>query len=133
MIGELYHYGVLGMKWGVHTSGVSKSTATKSKKSSKSNPVKKKVSVKSMSDEDLKRAVMRLQMEKQLKMLSTEHVNSGKIYTEKILKTGAGLVSATGTVVALYNNFSKIKNMVQSVNSEKVVQAAKTANTVAKK
>lgn len=107
MNNELYHHGVLGMKWGVR-----KDRSTVSKKSSKKTQTKKKISVKDMSDDEIRKAVNRLNLEKQLKLLSTENVSKGKIYTDKILKASTTIAAASGSVLAIYNNYGKIRGIL---------------------
>lgn len=105
---ELVHYGVLGMKWGVRRTKaqlararggtVQKKTAAKAsdtktskpKAKSESEPQKKtqseapkKKSLSEMTDEELNRAVRRLQLEKQYRDLNPKHVSAG----EKIAQT----------------------------------------------
>lgn len=95
---ELIHYGILGMKWGVRRTpaqlararGVSKTTSSNNRKSStsktKSSTNTKKKSVSEMSDEELNRAVRRLQLEKQYRELSPKQVSLGKKVAKAVVK-----------------------------------------------
>ena len=105
--GELVHYGILGMKWGVRrteaqlarargqtksekeSSSGSKSNsgqATKApvKKSSSSSTSKKK-SISEMSDDELNHAVRRLQLEKQYRDLNPQKVSAGKKFVNDVI------------------------------------------------
>lgn len=98
----LTHYGVKGMKWGVRRTpeqlarargklsslfgGLQKKkTASKSAKSSSGEGEKKKIS--DMSDDELRRAVNRMQLEKQYRELNAKSVSIGKKFVDKTLKT----------------------------------------------
>jgi hypothetical protein len=70
---ELAHAGVKGMRWG------------KRKKSPKSEKAPK-VDVKSMSDDDLKKAINRLKLEREFKQLTTPEVSQGRKIVGEILK-----------------------------------------------
>lgn len=100
---ELYHYGVKGMKWGVRKSPQRSSGSTgkrkkkslfgfgrdkpksKSKSSKKTSSESEKKTVKDMSDDELRRAVQRLQMEKQYKDLSSKQINHGRELAKRVL------------------------------------------------
>lgn len=82
---ELYHHGVLGMKWGVRKSYSGQKTIKKK------NQYKNKVeihddyrrahtrkSVKSMSDDELRKRINRLEMENKYTNLSSTSVNKGR-------------------------------------------------------
>ncbi len=85
----LEHYGVPGMKWG-KSKGSSTSSST-SKKSTSTNPVKK------LSDDDLRKKINRMQMEKQYKQLTSKEKSSGQKFVTDII-TNAAKQTATSYV-----------------------------------
>ena len=114
---ELYHYGVLGMKWGVHKNRTNTSGSTKSKKKSPDmhedyKEAHSKKSVKSMSDAELRKRIDRLQMEKQYKDLKPSNISSGKKAVNKIIKAGTTVAAITTTGLTIYNNVDKIRKIV---------------------
>lgn len=78
----LAHHGILGQKWGVKH-GPPYPLDDKTSKKIKSGKVT--VNIKGLSDEDLKRIVQRLNMEKQLKDLTKEQKSKGKKFTDKAI------------------------------------------------
>lgn len=82
--------------------------ANKAKKAA----AKKKPSVKEMSDEELRKVVNRLQMERQYSQLSESNVSKGKEYIQKVIKTGTTIAAVTTTGLTLYNNAEKIKKII---------------------
>lgn len=73
---------------------------------------KKKPSVKEMSDDELRKVVNRLQMERQYSQLSESSVSKGKEYAQKIIKAGTTVAAVTTTALTLYNNAEKIKKII---------------------
>lgn len=99
--GELYHHGILGMKWGVRRYQNKDGTLTNAGKKRKRKSVEvhedyKKAhdskSIKSMSDAELRARNNRLQMERQYSVM-TQKTSRGK----KIVK---GIIAAAGTITA---------------------------------
>ena len=72
-------------------------------------------SVKSMSDAELRNQLNRLQMEKQYSQLSSTDVNRGKEYVSKTLKVAGTIATATSTALTIYNNYGKIKEIVNGM------------------
>ena len=118
--GELMHYGVLGMKWGVRrsrpSSGGSKPTSKKGKTDDASDPKKtvkaeskpKKRKISELSDEELRQKISRLQMEKQYRDLAKnrETMNKGKNFTSDFLKA-AGKKIVLDNAVDIISQISK--------------------------
>lgn len=111
---ELYHYGILGMKWGVRRAQKqSGRTAKRSKRENLSDDAKeaskiKRKKVGEMSNAELKKLNERMNLERNYKQN-----NPGA------LKTGMAVAGATaaalGTVVALYSNGHKIIKIGESI------------------
>ena len=98
---ELYHYGILGMKWGRHK-GKSSRTSTKKSKRQMSDDAKtvkalKKKKVSEMSNEELRKVNQR-----------DELVSKYKKANPNTIKTGLAIVGATagtlGSIMAIRNN-----------------------------
>lgn len=89
----LAHYGILGMKWGVR-----RKSRTPSADSAKVKAIRKK-KIDEMSNQDLRDANTRLQLESQYKQL-TKKTNIGKKAAQSYIATAglvAGVVGATAT------------------------------------
>lgn len=114
MSNELYHYGVLGMKWGVRrdrsTSGGSRRKKAPSHEDYQRAHSRK--SVKQMSDSELRSRINRLQMEQQYSNLSPSRVSKGKNYFNKVVKAGTTVAAITTTGLTLYNNIDKIRKII---------------------
>ena len=98
---ELYHYGVKGMKWGVRKTPVRSPSKSKKSKSglfnlklrksktkaasSKKSTSESTKSISEMTDDELRRAINRMQMEKQYKDLSPKQISKGKAFTKRVM------------------------------------------------
>lgn len=106
---ELRHHGILGMKWGVRrtqaqlgnrTSGKTDNDSNAKKSTKKESPPPRK-SVKDMSDEELKREISRLELEKRYDTLNPESVSLGKkIIDSVVVKTLAPAAMEAGKQLA---------------------------------
>lgn len=121
---ELYHYGILGMKWGVRRTpaqlGYSKSdsSVTKRVKKGKELAAKKKAKEqakaekkanaiektnrkdalknrRNLSDADLEKRIKRLKMEKEFKSLTESDISPGRKYVSEVMSS-AGKKALTG-------------------------------------
>ena len=112
---ELYHHGILGMKWGVHRSRSSTGESSSGSRRNKKAPVEinedyarahSKKSVKSMSNAELKQRIQRLNDEKQYAQLNPSKVQRG-------WRKAAKLIGVMGTVSTLYANSSRMVDIGQ--------------------
>ena len=118
---ELMHHGILGMKWGVRryqNKDGSLTPAGKKRAKSETPPhedytkAHSKKSVKNMSDAELRNRVNRYQMEQQYNRFSENKVKKGREYVNKAIKAGATVASVTTTAITIYNNYKKLKNII---------------------
>ena len=106
---ELYHYGVLGMKWGV------RKKRTPSSDSQKVKNIRKKT-VNEMSNQELRDANARLQLERQYKDL-TKKKNIGK----KAVSTFIGVAGTIAAVEGAAKTYERIgKKILDKIGSNTV-------------
>ena len=108
---ELYHYGVLGMKWGVRRSRKSRATWHEDAKTARE---LRKKSVNEMSNAELKKLNERSQLERQYRDLNPSTVKKG-------MKFVTSAAAITGTAMALYNNSNAIVKIGKKV-ADKIIR-----------
>lgn len=134
---ELYHHGIKGMKWGVRrtpaqlghdTGGVDLQKAKKkvdaantivnetrninnnvSKKQAKKVQKQKMSEVKSMSDQELRERVNRLNMEQQYIRMSSEQMNAGRANVNSVLNNVGTVVNVASSALAIAVAIQKLK------------------------
>lgn len=120
---ELYHYGVLGMKWG-RRKAVSRDSAAASRIR------KKKVS--QMSNQELRDLNNRLNLEQQNKELSRKS-SKGRTAVKAFIKT-AGTIAAVSSAVTIYAKHGKqaYSTIVKAKKLSKVAIDAKKSGVAVK-
>lgn len=114
---ELYHYGILGMKWGVRRSEAQLARIRgKSQKGNWSDDAKtaaeiKTKSVKQMSNAELKKLNERQQLENQHKQLNPSTFKKGVAYV-------AGATAVMATAVNLYNTSNNTVKIGKTVGNK---------------
>lgn len=126
----IQHYGVPGMKWGRRkSSGINSSKSSRSKVQKEVNRAhkaaikktknQKKHPEKGMTDDELKKSLNRLNMEKQYRQLSKDlnptTVDVGKRYTANIMKTVGATAVTTTAAITLYNNVGTISKIMEPI------------------
>ena len=137
MENELYHFGIKGMRWGVRryqnpdgslTNAGKKRLSkghTSNEENDSSNKSKTKT-VKEMSDDELRQAITRIQLEQQYKNLSPKTVSNGKKFVDTVandvLKPAAidiGKQVAKSLMVKGVNSLVKDESLKVYTNNKK--------------
>lgn len=93
----LIHFGIPGMRWGRRKAKNTTSKPRVVKKSSTVDdvPIKKRMRVSDVSDDDLRKAIARIQMEKQYAQLTAKEKGMGRKVVEEVLLTAGKQVATT--------------------------------------
>ena len=94
---ELNHHGVKGMKWGIRKNKTSAKRTRKLKRSRARDTKNRRF----LSDEELKKRIDRLELEKKFKQLSDEDLHPGREMVKKFLGSTGGKVISSATVGSL--------------------------------
>lgn len=118
MSNELYHYGVLGMKWGVRRdrsrSGGSRKKRPSSQDAREASAIKKK-KLNQMSNAELRKLNERTRLEQEYSRLNPNAVKKGWKY----VATAAGIM---GTALSVYNSGSQLVGIGKKAGN-KIVDA----------
>lgn len=104
---ELYHHGIKGQKWGIRRTAEELGHITKAAKEAlpgakKLFSNKKQGSAKELSDDELRRRVNRLNMERQYNDLTKSETGKGWEIAESILSVVGGLAAITVSGMTIY-------------------------------
>ena len=107
---ELYHYGILGMRWGVRRNTAKSSASPKRKMSADAEEMQRlrKKPLNQMSNQELQRYNQRTQLE------NTYHQANPSNF-KKSIAIAATAAAAIGTVASLYTNSGKMIQIGKSV------------------
>lgn len=140
---ELCHYGVLGMKWGVRryqnkdgsltTKGKKRYSSDASKSDKKEDTKPKKKSISEMSDEELSKAIKRLEIEKRYRDLTKEsrqsEISKGRAFANRVIeKIGENTLTNLGTQAANHvigNAINSLFNVSSSDAANRIVNPQK--------
>lgn len=90
-IEDLYHYGILGMKWGVRRTEAQLRRARGAQKED----------ITKLSDAELRQRLNRLQMEKQYSRLTRKEISTGKKFVKDVVGTAAKTTAVAYTSKAM--------------------------------
>lgn len=123
---EMYHHGIKGQKWGVRRYQNADGSLTEKGKlrytvKERENSLK---SISSMSDDDIKKALNRMNLEKQYRTATEESIRAGKEQLNKTLKTigkvAVGTLAVAGSaylVKQVLTNQRKAKNLAKTISN----------------
>lgn len=112
----LYHYGIKGMKWGVRRYQNKDGTYTAAGKKRREKSISPREEAKSLSDDELRKRINRMNMEKQyVNLINERNVSKGKQFMKKAAKAGATAATISSTALTLYSNSERIGKIVDNM------------------
>jgi hypothetical protein len=124
---ELKHYGILGMKWGKHTSSrtpeqlgkikgnvdnasnIIKETKNINNSVNSMKSASKKIDLSSMDDKELKDRVARMNLEKQYSSLSNDQTTKGQLYVKNTLEIAGSALAITSSALGIALAIKQLK------------------------
>lgn len=138
--GELYHWGIKGMKWGVRRyqnkdgslteAGKKRQERREARAASADYKRAREKSTKQMTDAELRASINRLQMEQQYKNLTASQKSTGRQLAEGILKDSTKQVAVSFITKFATSGINKLIGMVP--DKEKAAKAKEAADLVSK-
>lgn len=119
---ELYHYGILGMKWGRRKARAVSSEPRQTfreKRAAKAKAKKDAIAPdpSTMTNKQLRMAIKRMNLEQQYSRLSGRDVNRGRERFETALKVIGTTAAVGGNILNIYYNSNKLANLgSQAIN-----------------
>lgn len=115
---ELYHYGILGMKWGIRRTQAQLGKVDHKRPSSRA-----KTDLSSMTDQDLKERVDRMMLERNYAKLTSKDKARGLDYIKNVL-------NVAGSAVGISSSASSLGSGKLSPTLDKVGEAIKSTSKV---
>lgn len=108
----LAHHGVKGMKWGIRKVRERSAQRKAAKESTYSEEYKntkalRKKKVSQMSDDELRQAINRMNLERQYKSLKSSNINAGQKFVQEVLRDSAKEVAKEYTKKGIKTGISK--------------------------
>lgn len=119
---ELYHYGILGMKWGRRKARAESSEPRQTFRERRAAKTKAKKDAiapdpSTMTNKQLRMAIKRMNLEQQYSRLSGRDVNRGRERFETALKVIGTTAAVGGNILNIYYNSNKLANLgSQAIN-----------------
>ncbi len=114
MNNSLIHWGIPGMKWGVRRKNAGGSTRPESEDHKTVKSLRRK-KVSEMSNDELKKLTTRLQLEKQLKDLSSSEVSFGQKFVQEVLGNAGKQLAAKYVANAVEKGLPELLKILQNV------------------
>lgn len=110
---DLFHWGIPGMKWGVRRANRRASAQARQSEDHKTVAGLRKKKVSEMSNDELKKLTTRLQLEKQLKDLSSVDSGPGKKFVTEVLSNAGKQLASKYVASAVEKGLPNLLKVLQ--------------------